>query len=433
MTEAARAPGERIVTLDVIRGIAVMGIFSVNVVGMAMLQFAYFYPPAYGFEGLGDHLMWYLNFIFIDGKLRSLFSILFGASMLLVAEQAVKAARSPWRTHYARMIVLLVIGYLHWALLWWGDILTHYAAVGMLAFLMWKVRAKWLLVISGLLFVLHFAPGVYFFSKEIPEYYQVQRGEASPEVKKKWEERMAELTPSAERLAKDQADHDNIATRLDAAMPDFSKPMNGSKVMELISPLDLGPLWLETLALMLLGMAGYKSGFLTGAWPDRTYRKVATIGLGIGFAVYAFLGTRAWLSNFAPIEMFTATQIATPLFRPVMAAGYAALIVLLFRNRSALRDRFAAVGRTAFSNYLLCTFIGTFLFYGFGLDLYGKLSRGEAWLFVPFVWALMLLWSKPWLDLFAYGPLEWVWRSLSRMELQPMRKRVPANAAAVEA
>lgn len=433
MTEAARAPGERIVTLDVIRGIAVMGIFSVNVVGMAMLQFAYFYPPAYGFEGLGDHLMWYLNFIFIDGKLRSLFSILFGASMLLVAEQAVKAARSPWRTHYARMIVLLVIGYLHWALLWWGDILTHYAAVGMLAFLMWKVRAKWLLVISGLLFVLHFAPGVYFFSKEIPEYYQVQRGEASPEVKKKWEERMAELTPSAERLAKDQADHDNIATRLDAAMPDFSKPMNGSKVMELLSPLDLGPLWLETLALMLLGMAGYKSGFLTGAWPDRTYRKVATIGLGIGFAVYAFLGTRAWLSNFAPIEMFTATQIATPLFRPVMAAGYAALIVLLFRNRSALRDRFAAVGRTAFSNYLLCTFIGTFLFYGFGLDLYGKLSRGEAWLFVPFVWALMLLWSKPWLDRFAYGPLEWVWRSLSRMELQPMRKRVPANAAAVEA
>ncbi|HEX2802708.1 MAG TPA: DUF418 domain-containing protein [Sphingomicrobium sp.] len=422
-TLPAETRGNRIVTLDVVRGIAVMGIFSVNVVGMAMLQFAYFYPPAYGFDGFGDHLMWFLNFVLVDGKLRSLFSILFGASMLLVAEQAVKAARSPWRTHYARMIVLLVIGWLHWALLWWGDILTHYAAVGMAAFLMWKLRAKWLMVIAAVLFVIHAAPPVYFFTKEIPEYYEVKRGDASPEVTKKWKERIEELTPSAERLAKDRAEHRNIATRFNAAMPDFSKPISGGKVMEVLHPLDLGPLWLETIALMLLGMAGYKSGFLTGTWQNSSYRRVAVFGLGVGLAVYGFLGARAWLAGFAPVEMFTATQIATPIFRPIMASGYAALIILLFRNASALRARFAAVGRMAFSNYLLCTFIGTFIFYGMGLDLYGKLSRGEAWLLVPPVWALMLLWSKPWLDRFHYGPMEWAWRSLARGKLQPMRKR----------
>ncbi|HYI42562.1 MAG TPA: DUF418 domain-containing protein, partial [Sphingomicrobium sp.] len=89
-------PSERLITLDVVRGLAVMGIFSVNCVGLAMLQFAYFYPPAYGFEGVGDHLTWFLNFVFIDGKLRALFSMLFGASMLLVFERAVQAGRSGW-------------------------------------------------------------------------------------------------------------------------------------------------------------------------------------------------------------------------------------------------------------------------------------------------------------------------------------------------
>ena len=423
-------PSDRLITLDVVRGLAVMGIFSVNVVAMAMLQFAYFYPPAYGFDGVGDHIMWFLNFLFVDGKLRSLFSMLFGASMLLVIERAVKAGRSGWRIHYARMIVLLAIGWLHWALLWWGDILTHYAAVGMVVVLLWKLRAKWLLIISCVLFVLHFAPGAYFFTKEIAEYRQVQRGEASPEAVKKWDERMKELTPSAETLAKDRAEHRNIATRFDAVIPDFSKGVTGEKVFEVLSPLDLGPLWLETLALMLLGMAGYRSGFLTGAWPDGSYRKVAAIGLGIGLLVYGALGIRAWLADFGPVEMFTATQVGTPLFRPVMASGYAALFILMFRNPSAIRDRFAAVGRTAFSNYLLCTILGTFVFYEFGLGLYGDVSRGEAWLLVPPVWAAMLLWSKPWLDRFNYGPLEWVWRSLARMKLQPMRKRLPPVEAA---
>jgi uncharacterized protein len=426
---------ERVITLDVIRGIAVMGIFSVNVVGMAMLQRAYFYPPAYGFEGLGDHLMWFLNFIFIDGKLRSLFSILFGASMLLVMERAVAAGRSPWRTHYARMIVLLILGWLHWALLWWGDILTHYAAVGMVVVLLWKLRVKWLLAIAGIAFVVHAAAPVYFFATEIPGYDQSLKPNAPPELKEKWEERMKELTPSAEALAKDRAEHQNIATRFNAAIPAVSLDggVTSDEVFDVLEPLDLGPLWLETIALMLLGMAGYKSGFLTGAWDDRRYRKVALIGLGTGFAAYGILGLRAWLANCAPVETFTATQVGTPIFRPTMALGYAALFILLFRNKSAVRDRFAAVGRTAFSNYLLCTIIGTFIFYGFGLGLYGELSRGQAWLLVPPVWALMLLWSKPWLDHFAYGPFEWLWRSLARFEVEPMRKRLPAKAVAAEA
>ena len=146
--------GDRIRSLDITRGVAVMGIFSVNVVGMAMIQIAYFYPPAFGFDHLPDKLMWLANFILIDGKLRSLFSIMFGASTMRVIDRAIAAGRSGWRTHYARMIVLLGFGLAHFFLLWWGDILTHYAAVGMLAFLFTRLRAEKLLALAACGFLL---------------------------------------------------------------------------------------------------------------------------------------------------------------------------------------------------------------------------------------------------------------------------------------
>ena len=117
-------------------------------------------------------------------------------------------------------------------------------------------------------------------------------------------------------------------------------------------------------------------------------------------------------------------------FRLAMAFGYAALIILIFRRSSHIRARFAAVGRAAFTNYLGTSLVATTVFYGWGFGLYGQLSRAHAWLLVPIVWLLMLLWSKPWLDRFNYGPFEWAWRSLSRGSLQAMRKRRPAAMAA---
>ena len=415
---ANQAQGERIVTLDVMRGIAVMGIFSVNVIGMAMIQIAYFYPPAFGFEHLSDRILWLVNFILVDGKLRSLFSILFGASMLLVMEAAVRAGRSGWRTHYARMIVLLAIGFLHFFVLWWGDILTHYAAVGMVVVLLSKLRAKILFGIAIFGFLGYAIPGAIIFPQVMAEREAAHQPGAPAELRTKWEERERQFAPDATVIAADRAEHASIPAHFSAAVAG-----------NWYRPLDLGPLWIETIALMLLGMAGYKSGFLTGQWSDRSYRRVAGICLGIALTGYAALGLWAWSSQFAPPQVILANQIISPPLRPVAAIGYAALIILLFRNASASRDRFAAVGRMAFSNYLSCTIIGILVFYGFAGDLYASLSRFEAWLLVPVVWALMLLWSKPWLDRFNYGPFEWLWRSLSRGRLQPMRKRLPQAEA----
>src|SRR5947199_2021987 len=150
---AAREAGDRIATLDIIRGVAVMGIFGVNVIAFAMPEQAYFIPSVYGLRSPADLALWFATFILIDGKMRGLFSLLFGASMLLVIERAEAAGRSPADIHYSRMFWLLVLGCVHYYLIWYGDILTLYAATGMGAYVFRK-RPVRVLVACGLVFLL---------------------------------------------------------------------------------------------------------------------------------------------------------------------------------------------------------------------------------------------------------------------------------------
>ncbi len=416
------AAGARLITLDVIRGIAVMGIFSVNVVGMAMIEAAYFYPPAYGFDGLADRLMWAANFILVDGKMRSLFSILFGASMLLVMERAEASGRSPFHTHFTRMAALLLIGLVHFYAIWWGDILTLYALVGALAYLFWRLPAGAMLMISVALFAWHAAPRI----AEVPSRisgYNAAFSDTSPEAAEVRRDHVRRAIPDAREIARDKATH--------------ASPLAHARTMlteQTFLPLEhVGFLWPETLALMLLGMWGYRSRFLTGGWTDRSYRLSAAAGIGIGLVGFSGLAIWVVASGFRIPETTTAFNSLSIPFRPVMALGYAALIVLLFRRSGAIRDRLAAVGRTAFTNYIGTSIIGVLVFFDTGLGLYGELSRAESWLLVPIVWAIMLAWSKPWVDRFAYGPLEWAWRSLARWELQPMRRRARPAALATGA
>ena len=414
---------DRIQSLDVTRGVAVMGIFSVNVVGMAMLQDAYFYPPAFGFETLADKAMWLANFLLFDGKLRALFSIMFGASLMLVIERAIAAGRSGWRTHVARMIVLMGFGLIHWAVLWWGDILTHYAAVGLIVALFARLKAKTLFIIAAAGLLINAGLSAFFVGGGIVEYEQTQAriagGTATPQMIAEDKKDQARLAPDAAAIARDKADHRDIPAHFAWA-----------KKEGFLTPFDLGPLWLETLPLMLLGMAGYKSGFLTGQWDRRRYRKVATIGIGIGLVAFATLAAMVIAKDFLAPYVFAGNFGFAPIFRPIMAMGYAALAIMLVRPGGALTARFAAVGRTAFSNYIGCTLVGTLVFYGFAGGLYAEVSRFEAWLLVPPVWLGMLLWSKWWLDRFTYGPLEWAWRSLARGKAQPMRRQVTGTVPA---
>jgi uncharacterized protein len=414
MSDAAPA-GERIATLDIVRGVAVMGILAMNIVGFAMPVAAYLNPMAFGTQGPADLASWVFSFILIDGKMRGLFSFLFGASLLLVVERAEASGRNPAVVHYSRMFWLLVFGLIHFYLIWWGDILSLYAPIGMIAFLFRRMSTRQMLHIGAFLILAQFA----LFSLFTLDLFQQAAAAAAPGA-------------SAGTIAGWADTQDGIGlyppAHLARILATYRGPwlgivadnwvQNGGE--PLIAIWQFGG---ETLAYMLFGMAALRSGFLTGDWSDRAYRRVAAFGFAIGIPAYAVF---AWLilQDHFDVPMLVALSVAAPvLTRPPMIVAIAALVILLTRRRGPLTERIAAAGRAAFSNYLGTSILMTALFYGWGLGLFGTLSRIQLWVPVVTMWALMLLWSKPWLDRFHYGPFEWLWRSLARLQFQPMRRQ----------
>ena len=414
-------PRDRIRSLDSIRGVAVMGIFSVNVTAFAMIFPAYMNPVAYGGHTGENLATWLANYVIIDGKMRSLFSMLFGASMLLVIDRAQAAGQSPARVHYARMAVLLLLGLFHFYFIWHGDILVLYALTAMIAFLFRECAARTMAIWAGVLMLitsLVFSSASYGMQQTD---IAAHRADATAKDVKRWND-MASFAnkPAAANAEETRLALSPASTRAEHMLADRIADPFGAAI----------PFFLPTLGLMLAGMAGYRSGFLTGAWDDRRYQRIAVWTLTIGAATTLALASWVISSGFYVPLLFLAFFGLGGSLQLAMAVGYAALIILATRRSGALSDRVAAVGRAAFTNYLGTSIVAALIFYGDGLALFGKLSRFEAWLVVPLMWALMLLWSKPWLDRFHYGPLEWLWRSLARGRLQPLRKHdlVPASA-----
>jgi len=178
------------------------------------------------------------------------------------------------------------------------------------------------------------------------------------------------------------------------------------------------------MGLMLIGMALFKSRMLTGEWEAARYRKWALTCFLFATPPLVGLGWYQYANGFSAVSTFGASLSLSVPFDVTMAIGWAALIMLLIKTAASqmVRTRLAATGRMAFTNYLVTSIVMTTIFYGYGLGLFGSVGRTALYLFCFGMWAAMLLWSKPWLDRFQYGPLEWIWRSLSRWQLQPMRK-----------
>jgi uncharacterized protein len=314
--------------------------------------------------------------------------------------------------------VLLLFGLLHFYLIWHGDILALYALTGMVAFAFRNCSTKVMLGWGVGLFILGAAMfGGLSYAMASADVAAHRPGATAKEVKT-WNE----MAGFAVRSAADNEEETRYAR---GGIVDRARHMVTERGDEpFANALAFMP---STLALMLFGMAGYRSGLLTGAWDDRRYRRIAGWTLGLGALATLALATWIIASNFyIPLLFFGLVSIGQPI-QVAMAFGYASLIVLLSRSGGAVAQRFAAVGRAAFSNYLGTSILGALIFYGDGLGWFGTVSRFEAWLVVPLFWLIMLAWSKPWLDRFHYGPLEWLWRSLARLEVQPMRRVAAAR------
>lgn len=401
--------------MDMLRGFAVLGILWMNITAFAQPSAAYLNPAAAGPLSIADQIVWLIGFVAVDGKMRGLFAMLFGASMLLAIDKAEMAGRDGWRDHIRRALWLFVIGLAHYLLLWWGDILAYYAIVGILALPLTTREPMALIKWALIAFLLHFL----LVAGAIGGFHLWQSAataaDAAPATVAGWRDFVAGMSdPASAAIQRDIAIHRSgltiiVAHRFDMLPSDWLRGLAFSGF--------------EIFGFMALGMAMLKSGFLLGQWEAAQYRQTARHCFII--AVPPMLGIGLWViaTGFSPLPT-TGSIIAWSFpFRIPLVVGWASLLMWLFLRQpnSAAFLRLGAVGRLALSNYLGSSLLMTGIFYGWGLGLFARVGLAQQILFVLAGWALILLWSPIWVARFRIGPTEWVWRSLTSRKLQKLR------------
>ncbi|WP_420136685.1 DUF418 domain-containing protein [Sphingomonas sp.] len=406
---------DRILALDVIRGFAVCGILIMNIVSMGMPTYAYVDPRFYGGAHGADLAAWASAYILADGKMRALFTMLFGASLLLITDAAEDRTPGPARIHYARIFWLFVFGMLHAWFVWYGDILVEYAICGAIAFIgrTWTASA---LAFTAICLIGYDGVQSLIQWHDVNLLQTLATGPNPPlDAVREWNKVLAQVVPNPAAIAHEIQLYRGSFADVFAARA----PTTGLFQFQIVPATLPG-----TLGFVFLGMLLYRLGFWTGQWSHRAYRQIVVAGVA-ALLLYIPLTGSIIAHDFDPAFLPLA-DVLTLMLRPFVALGYAALLILALRAGAAreLMDRLGAAGRMAFSNYLLTSLVMTTIFYGYGLGWFGSLSRAQLYWLVAGQWALMLLWSRPWLRRFHYGPFEWAWRSLSRGQLVPFRRAI---------
>ena len=393
---------ERIGVLDFVRGIAVLGILAINITGFWGPLLATFNPVLPRPEAGGA--AWFVTaYVLFEGKMRGLFTLLFGASMMLFADAAERRGANPDLMQVRRLLWLMLFGYAHYALLWWGDILLPYAVCGLLAFSLRRLAPEPLAASALLLFLASHGLEMIGDFSTIATESRVLAGHGTP----------AEVSEQAAMMGRIAASITADMRVLHAGFFDAVRIRLGTAPF---LPLEnLGATFFETFPLMLLGMALLRMGLFTGAWSESSVRRMAMIGIGAGGALTGALIGWAAAHHFPPGAMFAVMGSLAASPHLLMTLGYLAVLLLLWPRLagSAAAHRLAAAGRCAFTNYLGTTFLMCALFAGWGLGLGGVLPRAALPLLVLLGWALMLAWPQWWLARFGQGPLEALWRKLT--------------------
>ena len=388
-------PSDRITSLDALRGFALLGILVINIRVFSMPEQTLLNPTVYGdFTGL-DYWTWFLGHVFAQSKFITLFSALFGAGVLLFVESKEEKGQDAARLHLRRTAVLIAIGLLHAYLLWYGDILVTYGLTGIFLLFVRDLDARRLTTLAGVFLL--FVPAIELFAAVSIG------GEA---IAAQWQ--------PAEAAIREQ-----VATYRGGWLDQMSHRVSSSFQRQTSG--FIGQSFWRVGGVMLLGMALYKKGVLTDERSTAFYRRLVAggvVGVGIVVAGVAYVEANDWSAG-AALYWRQFNYVGSLL----VAGGYVGLVTLFVRWRGeGLATRaLAAVGRTAFTNYLLQTVVATTIFYGHGLGLFGSVSRVEAMGIVVAIWAVQVPLSVLWLRYFRFGPVEWVWRTLTYGEAQPMR------------
>lgn len=420
------ARGERILSIDVLRGFALLGILVMNIPYFALSQYA-FPDPRHtgGFEGL-DYAVWHGSELLFNLKMMGIFSMLFGAGVVIFTERAEARGVGPWRLHTKRMAWLLVIGLIHAYVIWFGDILVPYVICGMAVFLFRKLSGR-ILVVLGPIVMLVAVPLNAPFGGMIAEsrvamleaQAVVDSGGVLSEEQQgaidTWVEEYEAFYPSESLLEEEREirAHGGIRLLYQHAGETFWWETMGMMIWGF---------W-RVSGLMLLGMGLYKLRVLDASRSQRVYGAMIVIGYGVGLTLVSIGINAIRAHEFGAAEFFRADNWWNYAGSVFVSLGHIGLVMTVCKLGALrwLTGALAAVGRMALTNYLMHSVVCTFLFYWWGLGLWGTMSRSELMLVVGAIWLFQLIASPLWLSRFRFGPMEWAWRSLTYWKRQPMR------------
>ncbi len=398
---------ERFELFDVLRGIAMLGIFAVNLWSFSMPMAAYMNPSAYGsMEGLNGAAWWVVH-VFFDTKFITLFSLLFGAGLVVMSRRADQAKRSSWARHLRRTFVLFLIGMAHAYLLWWGDILVAYAICGFLVFLLRRIKPLKQVVIGCLVF----SVTPLLFLASYAGWASQLDGEAFQAELEEWAPGEEDVAAEIEIMQGSWREQMEIRVPEAAAMQTF--------VMLIFF------LW-RICGLMLIGMGLFQWGLLSGQWKVKHYQRMAAICLPVGLLLVITGAGLNVSTGWAWAEsMFLYSQF-NYFGSLLVTLGYVGVVatLVLRAKMTAWRARFAAVGRVALTCYLGQTLIATTLFFGHGFGWFGEVSRSGQFGIFLVVSTLQLLLAPIWLKHFNQGPLEWLLRGAVYGAFRPWRRSV---------
>ena len=419
----------RINSMDIIRGVALCGILLMNINGQGLSR-AYDDPTINGGATGWNLTVWWVMNMFFEGTMRGMFSMLFGAGIILFTTRSTDNIQGVTVTdaYFRRILWLFLFGLIHsYFLLWHGEILYPYALVGLFAFSFRHWQPRHLILGAAVLLTFSTALNTFDYFKISHVYEEAHDAQLKKKTGQKlshteltaiekWDGEVEERKPSPEKVKAD-IEARQKGSYLDLVL--YKAHIN----LFMQTYYMYRYFFFDIFAMFLMGMAFLKNGILKAAKSNSYYLAMVVGGYGLGLTTNYFESDILISNQFSVITQ-ALTAISYDFGRVFTTIGQVGLIMLFVKSGILpfLQKALAAIGQMAFTNYVMQTLITTTLFMGFGFGLYGILQRYQLYYIVAGIWILQLMLSPIWLHFFRFGPLEWAWRSLTYWQKQPFRK-----------
>ncbi len=409
------SPNERIASIDVLRGVALLGILSINIWGFALPGIAFTDPPFVGGWSAINRGVWGLFHLLCEQKMMSLFSMLFGAGLVVMVQRSDARGMSLTGIYYRRISWLLLFGLCHAFLLWDGDILVPYALCGFVLYPFRRLRPSTQIVLGVLVFLCQVPPTIGVGLKEL-HLQQVtgpDNDQGTEEQRQTRRELEGLIFPSRDIDAEIERHHQGYAAQFAKRAEDnLSEFVPGFLLWS-------GP---RAGGLMLIGMGLMQLGVFTATRSYRFYTTLAVLGYFLGLLVVGYGILEMTSHGFDALRQILWSGHFNYIGSLFVALGHVGLVMIICKAGllSWLTARLAAVGRMALSNYLMQSILCTTIFEGWGFGLFGKPDRIELLGVVAAIWLVQLAFSPLWLRYFRFGPMEWLWRSLTYWRRYPL-------------